>query len=118
MLSVAVFKVDPEYLSLSSTYGWPQADFTVLDFKKGKYSSITYVGIDIAKLNHYTAVLSYDGNVLTEQFKFLNDGDGCKMLSSELFDYAPENMIIVLESTATTLSVTLLPTTTMYVYST
>ena len=59
-----------------------------------------YVGIDIAKLNHYAAVLSSDGTVLTEPFKFTNDGDGFKMLSSELSDYAPENMIIGLESTA------------------
>ena len=59
-----------------------------------------YVGIDIAKLNHYAAVLSSDGTVLTEPFKFSNDGDGFKMLSSELSDYAPENMIIGLESTA------------------
>ena len=59
-----------------------------------------YVGIDIAKLNHYAAVLSSDGVVLTEPFKFTNDGDGFQMLSSELSDYAPESMIIGLESTA------------------
>lgn len=35
-----------------------------------------YVGIDIAKLNHYAAVLSTDGMVLTEPFKFSNDTDG------------------------------------------
>ena len=28
-----------------------------------------YAGIDIAKLNHYTAVLSSGGAVLTEPFK-------------------------------------------------
>ena len=59
-----------------------------------------YVGIDIAKLNHFAAVLSSDGIVLTEPFKFTNDGDGFQMLSSELSDYAPESMIIGLESTA------------------
>ena len=59
-----------------------------------------YVGIDIAKLNHYAAVLSSDGTVLTEPFKFTNDGDGFKMLSSELSDYSPESIIIGLESTA------------------
>ncbi len=59
-----------------------------------------YVGIDIAKLNHYAAVLSSDGTVLTEPFQFTNDGDGFKMLHSELSDYAPESMIIGLESTA------------------
>ena len=59
-----------------------------------------YVGIDIAKLNHYAAVLSSDGVVLTEPFQFSNDGDGFKLLLSELSDYAPESMIIGLESTA------------------
>ena len=59
-----------------------------------------YVGIDIAKLNHYAAVLSSDGTVLTEPFIFTNDGDGFKKLSEELSDYAPEPTIIGLESTA------------------
>lgn len=59
-----------------------------------------YVGIDIAKQNHYAAVLSSDGTVLTEPFKFLNDGDGFNRLSEELSDYAPEPTIIGLESTA------------------
>ena len=59
-----------------------------------------YVGIDIAKLNHYAAVLSSDGVVLTEPFKFSNDGDGFQVLSSELSDYAPESIIIGLESMA------------------
>ena len=59
-----------------------------------------YVGIDIAKLNHYAAVISSDGIVLTEPFQFTNDGDGFKRLSEELSDYAPEPAIIGLESTA------------------
>ena len=59
-----------------------------------------YVGIDIAKLNHYAAALSSDGIVLTEPFKFSNDADGFQMLSSELSDFAPESIFIGLESTA------------------
>ena len=59
-----------------------------------------YVGIDIAKLNHNAAVISSNGIVLTEPFKFTNDGDGFQMLSSKLSDCAPESMIIGLESTA------------------
>ncbi|MBR4182854.1 MAG: IS110 family transposase [Lachnospiraceae bacterium] len=59
-----------------------------------------YAGIDIAKLNHYAAVISSDGVVLTEPFQFTNDGDGFKRLSAELSDYAPEPVIIGLESTA------------------
>ena len=50
--------------------------------------------------NHYAAVISSDGLVLTEPFKFSNDGDGFQRLSAELSDYAPESVIIGLESTA------------------
>lgn len=59
-----------------------------------------FVGIDIAKFNHYAAVLSSDGVVHTAPFQFSNDGDDFKMLLSELSDYAPESMIIGPESTA------------------
>lgn len=43
---------------------------------------------------------SSDGVVLTDPFKFTNDGDGFKRLSEELSDYTPEPAIIGLESTA------------------
>lgn len=32
-----------------------------------------YVGIDIAKLNHFASIISSDGEVLVEPFKFSND---------------------------------------------
>ena len=35
-----------------------------------------YVGIDIAKLNHFAAAISSDGEILIEPFKFTNDYDG------------------------------------------
>ena len=59
-----------------------------------------YVGIDIAKLYHYAAVVSADGLILTEPFKFSNDRDGFTRLSDELSDFATEDIIIGLESTA------------------
>ena len=59
-----------------------------------------YVGIDIAKLNHYAPAISSDGVVLTEPFEFTNDVDGFQRLSAELSNYAPEPIIIGLESTA------------------
>ena len=62
----------PEYLCPSSLHGYPQADITVSDFMKGRCSSMIYAGIDIAKLNHYAAVISSDGIVLTEPFEFTN----------------------------------------------
>ena len=59
-----------------------------------------YVGIDIAKLNHFASVLSADGEVLVKPFKFTNDNDGfCKLLSA-LASYERDSLIIGLESTA------------------
>ena len=34
-----------------------------------------YVGIDIAKLNHFASAISSDGKELMKPFKFTNDGD-------------------------------------------
>ena len=44
-----------------------------------------YVGIDIAKLNHFAAAISSEGGeVLIEPFKFTNDYDGFYLLLSKL----------------------------------
>lgn len=59
-----------------------------------------YVGIDIAKLNHYAAAISSDGEVLLEPFKFTNDNDGFCLLVSKLNSYEKDQIIIGLESTA------------------
>ena len=59
-----------------------------------------YVGIDIAKLNHFASAISSDGEVLIEPFKFTNDGDGFQRLTAELSDYPQDSVIIGLESTA------------------
>jgi transposase len=59
-----------------------------------------YVGIDIAKLNHFASVLSSDGEILIEPFKFTNDGDGFQLLISKLDSFGLDNLIIGLESTA------------------
>jgi transposase len=59
-----------------------------------------YVGIDIAKLNHFASVLSSDGEILIEPFKFTNDGDGFQLLLSKLDSFGLDNLIIGLESTA------------------
>ena len=59
-----------------------------------------YVGIDIAKLNHYASALSSDGEVLFEPFKFTNDNDGFCLLSSHLDTLPDDSFIIGLESTA------------------
>ena len=61
-----------------------------------------YVGIDIAKLNHFASAISSDGTELMKPFKFTNDGDGFQMLISRLVDLSLEDdsIIIGLESTA------------------
>ena len=57
----------------------------VSDFKKGIYNLMQiYAGIDIAKLNHFAAVVSSDGEILIEPFKFPNDADGFQLLVSKL----------------------------------
>ena len=61
-----------------------------------------YVGIDIAKLNHFASAISSDGTELMKPFKFTNDGDGFQMLDSRLsaLSYEDDSIIIALESTA------------------
>jgi transposase len=61
-----------------------------------------YVGIDIAKLNHFASAISSDGEILMKPFKFTNDGDGFQLLFSKLEPLILEDdsLIIGLESTA------------------
>ena len=59
-----------------------------------------YVGIDIAKLNHYASVLSDEGEVLVAPFKFTNDNDGFYTLLDKLKSFEKDKVIIGLESTA------------------
>ena len=61
---------------------------------------IIYVGIDIAKLNHFSAAMSSDGEILIEPFKFTNDADGFQLLISKLESFDKDSIIIGLESTA------------------
>lgn len=59
-----------------------------------------YVGIDIAKQSHVAAILSSDGEVLTEPFSFSNDFEGFNHLASKLSPYERSSTIIGLESTS------------------
>ncbi|MFR5260051.1 MAG: IS110 family transposase [Streptococcus salivarius] len=61
---------------------------------------MVYVGIDIAKLNHYASAIDSDGVVLIEPFEFLNDNDGFYMLLSKLNPFEKDSIIVGLESTA------------------
>ena len=57
-------------------------------------------GIDIAKLNHFTAVISDEGETLIEPFQFSNNSDGFQLLISVLDSFEKDSFIIGLESTA------------------
>ena len=59
-----------------------------------------YVGIDIAKLNHFASAISSDGEELIKPFKFTNDNDGFQLLISKLDSLDKDSLIIGLESTA------------------
>jgi len=59
-----------------------------------------YVGIDIAKLNHFASALSSDGEILIEPFKFTNDNGGFLKLQSSLESFEKNSLIIGLEYTA------------------
>ena len=56
----------------------------VSDFIKGYNLMKIFVGIDIAKLNHFAATISSDDEILIEPFKFTNDADGFQ-LPNDLF---------------------------------
>ena len=59
-----------------------------------------YVGIDIAKLNHFASALSSDGEIMLKPFKFTNDYDGFQLLVQKLNSIGSNSIIIGLESTA------------------
>ena len=70
-----------------------------------------YVGIDIAKLNHFAAAISSDGEMIIEPFKFTNDADGFQLLVSKLESFDRNSTSSVLSrrhTTVTTLFDTLL----------
>ena len=76
-------------------------DIIVSDFMKERYNLMKiFVGIGIAKLNHFASAISSDGEVLIEPFKFSNDADGFQLLNSKLDSFDRSSTIIALESTA------------------
>ena len=44
-----------------------------------------YVGIDIAKLNHYASAIDSDGFIFIEPFEFFNDNGGLHPLIQAQF---------------------------------
>lgn len=61
---------------------------------------MSYVSIDIVKLNRFASAIFSDEQVLIEPFQFLNDAGGFHMLTSRLDSLESDSIIIGLESTA------------------
>lgn len=81
----------------------------------GKEAFMIYVGIDIAKLNHFASTLSSDGEVLIKTFKFSNDSDGFFMLLPKSVHLTRTASSLVLNrwlTSTTSYSCSLLPTDT------
>ncbi len=81
-----------------------------------------FVGVDIAKLNHFASAISSVGEKLIEPFQFFNDADGFRLLISALASFerrtVSSSVLNQRHTTATTLFDTLLPITTTCVLST
>ena len=59
-----------------------------------------YVGIDIAKLNHYASMMNSDGEVLVEPFMFSNNFSGFQKLLDCISSFPKDELFIGMESTA------------------
>lgn len=60
-----------------------------------------YVGIDIAKTNHYASIVNYStGEVIETPFLITNSKQGFDLLYSKIKDFDKDNLLIGLESTA------------------
>ncbi len=60
-----------------------------------------YVGIDIAKTNHYASIVNYStGEVIENPFLVTNNKQGFNLLYSKIKDFDKEKVLIGLESTA------------------
>ena len=73
----------------------------VSSFWKERYNLMKiYIGIDIAKLNHWVAAIPSDSELLTPPFKFPNITDDFQLLVSKFESFDKNSSSIGLESTA------------------
>ncbi len=59
-----------------------------------------YVGVDIAKKNHYASIIDSSGEVIYEPFLVNNSDKGFNSLYQKIKNYDKDNILIGLESTA------------------
>lgn len=58
-----------------------------------------FIGIDVAKSNHFASAVNSDGEVLIKPFKFTNDEKGFNLFINTFKDLDMSNCIVGLEST-------------------
>ena len=58
-----------------------------------------FIGIDIAKSNHFASAVNSDGEVLVNPFKFTNDDIGFKLFLETFKNFDLSNCLVGLEST-------------------
>jgi len=59
-----------------------------------------YVGIDVAKNDHYACIVNADGTVAAKSFKVTNDQAGFATLVNYVANFTPESLLFGLESTS------------------
>lgn len=59
-----------------------------------------YVGIDVAKQNHFASAMNSDGEILLPPFGFTNDHSGFQKLLANLSSFSQDELFIGMESTA------------------
>ena len=59
-----------------------------------------YVGIDIAKTNHYASIIDSNGEILSDPFLVKNSQDGFNLLYQKIKSFDKDKLLIGLESTA------------------
>ena len=61
---------------------------------------MNYVGIDIAKQNHYASIMNSDGEIPVEPFPFSNDHSGFQKVLRHLSAFSKDDVLIGMEFTA------------------
>jgi transposase len=59
-----------------------------------------FVGIDIAKYNHFACIINLHGEIIVEPFEFSNSSDGFSKLLHHLHSFSNDNVVIGFESTS------------------
>lgn len=53
-----------------------------------------YIGIDVAKFEHYVSVVDSNGVIFTQPFAFDNNQEGFKLLLSSISQFKKRNILL------------------------